>query len=169
MFGVTHDAEADSGHGGPRTSSPSAVVSPLSDAVGIGHRTGLFDTMAGLAPSTSDQITERFETGEGVRYTAFAEFHRFMAEESAAVFDNALVKVILPLAPELPGRLAGVDVAELDAAGAFDAVTASTPAPGPPAEAGGPGPCPSRRCQLLLGELGLLGDLRLLTARDRPD
>ncbi|GAA1467328.1 class I SAM-dependent methyltransferase [Nocardiopsis exhalans] len=150
---------------------------------GIGHRTGLFDTMAGLPPSTSSQIaeasglreryvrewlgamttggvvdhdpatgtfhlpaehhlpltrsggaanvaktmqilpmlgnvsaeiTERFETGGGVHYAAFADFHRFMAEESAAVFDNALIEVILPLAPELPGRLAeGIDVADI--------------------------------------------------------
>ncbi len=150
---------------------------------GIGHRTGLFDTMAGLPPSTSaeiaeaaglqeryvrewlgamttggvvthdpgtgtfhlpaehhlavtrsggpanvaktmqilpllgsvsTEIAERFETGGGVHYTAFAEFHRFMAEESAAVFDNALVEVILPLVPGLPDRLhERIDVADI--------------------------------------------------------
>lgn len=149
----------------------------------IGHRTGLFDTMAELAPSTSAQIAaaselqeryvrewlgamttggivehdpdagtfhlppehhpfvtrgggatnlaktmqmlpmlatvsneivDRFRHGGGVHYEAYTEFHRFMAEESAAVFDAALIDQILPLVPGLPDRLRdGIDVADI--------------------------------------------------------
>ncbi|MDZ7678107.1 MAG: class I SAM-dependent methyltransferase [Acidimicrobiales bacterium] len=149
----------------------------------IGHRTGLFDTMAQLPPSTSDgiaqaaglderyvrewlgamttggivehdpdagtfrlppehhpfvtrgggatnmaktmqmlpmlatisnEIVDRFHHGGGVHYEAYTEFHRFMAEESAAVFDAALIDQILPLVPGLPNRLRdGIDVADI--------------------------------------------------------
>ncbi|MFP3906895.1 MAG: class I SAM-dependent methyltransferase [Acidimicrobiales bacterium] len=149
----------------------------------IGHRTGLFDTMAQLPPSTSDgiaqaaglderyvrewlgamttggivehdpgtstfhlppehhpfvtraggptnlaktmqilpmlatvsnQIVDRFHHGGGVHYEAYAEFHRFMAEESAAVFDAALIDAIVPLVPGLPDRLQeGIDLADI--------------------------------------------------------
>ena len=149
----------------------------------IGHRTGLFDTMAELAPSTSaqiaeaaglqeryvrewlgamttggivehdpdtgtyhlpaehqpvltraagaanlaktmqilpmlgtvtDEIVDRFERGGGVHYTAFADFHRFMAEESATVFDSSLIDGIVPLVPGLPDRLQeGIALADI--------------------------------------------------------
>jgi hypothetical protein len=60
------------------------------------------------------KIIERFRHGSGLSYADYPHFHRNMAETSAAVHDAALLDVILPLAPELPGRLrAGIDVADV--------------------------------------------------------
>ncbi len=148
--------------------------------VSVGHRTGLFDTMADLPASTSDEIagaaelSERyvrewlaamvtggivtydlkrrtyllppehaacltrgaplgnlgvaanaipvvaaahdriidcFETGEGTRYDDYPCFHQMMAEDSGQTVVDQLFDLILPLAPELPGRLVdGIDV-----------------------------------------------------------
>ena len=64
--------------------------------------------------SVSDEVVDRFENGGGVHYSAFGDFHRFMAEESAAVFDNALIDVIVPLVPGLSDRLRqGIDLADI--------------------------------------------------------
>src|SRR5687768_9740222 len=149
----------------------------------IGHRTRLFDVMAGLAPSTSQEIADAgglderyvrewlgamttggivhhdadrgtfvlpaahaamltraagtnnlaattqfvslvgtveydvvacFGRGGGVPYSSYPEFQSLMAEESAAVFDAALVDVTLPLADGLVDRLRdGIDVADV--------------------------------------------------------
>ncbi len=149
----------------------------------IGHRTGLFDTLATLPPSTSEEIADAaglheryvrewlgamvtggivdfdprarryrlppehaasltraagtdnlaltmqyvallasvegevarcFRAGGGVPYSAYTDFHRLMAEDSATVHDAALVDGILPLVPGLPDRLAeGIDVADI--------------------------------------------------------
>jgi 2-polyprenyl-3-methyl-5-hydroxy-6-metoxy-1,4-benzoquinol methylase len=148
--------------------------------VSLGHRTGLFDTLASLPPSTSaaiaeaaelseryvrewlaamvtggivtydvtggtywlpaehaacltrgaplgnlavaastipvmgavhDRIVECFETGEGTRYEDYPCFHQIMAEDSGQTVVAQLFDLILPLAPELPGRLVeGIDV-----------------------------------------------------------
>lgn len=60
------------------------------------------------------KIIERFHTGGGLSYSDYPRFHRTMAEESAGVFDAALLDVILPLVPQLPARLqAGIDVADI--------------------------------------------------------
>ncbi|MDQ0820828.1 SAM-dependent methyltransferase [Arthrobacter sp. V4I6] len=59
------------------------------------------------------KIIERFRHGSGLSYADYPHFHKNMAETSAAVHDAALLDVILPLAPGLPGRLkAGIDVAD---------------------------------------------------------
>lgn len=146
----------------------------------IGHRTGLFDAMAGRAPSTSaeiaaasglaeryvrewlavmvtggvvtydpagghyhlpaehaasltrgaplgnlavyaqhvalmGQVQERilhcFATGEGAAYADYPDFHRLMAEDSDQTVVDQLDTAILPLAGDLPERLAaGIDV-----------------------------------------------------------
>ena len=151
--------------------------------ISVGHRVGLFDAMAGLAPSTSEQVAsaanvheryvrewlgamtaggvvsydpewrtyslpaehaasltraagpdnlaiqtqflpllatvespvvECFREGGGVPYSEYHEFHRLMAEDSAAVHDAALLDGIVPLVPGLDDRLrAGIDVADI--------------------------------------------------------
>lgn len=141
--------------------------------VSIGHRTGLFDTMAGMEPATSqeiaaeaglderyvrewlsslavgrfvemdeegrfrlpvehaafltrdaapdnfavfaqyiavlgaveDDIVTCFREGGGVPYEKFPRFHEVMAEDSAQTVLSSLEEHILPLVPELPGRL----------------------------------------------------------------
>ncbi|MFI6156721.1 class I SAM-dependent methyltransferase [Kitasatospora sp. NPDC051170] len=164
------------------------VVQVLNDAclglmTSIGHQTGLFDLMAGLAPSTSEEIAtaaglnERyvrewlggmvvagfvaydpekavyalppehaasltraagpenlaammpflammgeveqellghFRTGGGMPYSAYPRFQELQAEESARVYDLALVDEILPLVPGLTERLrTGIDALDV--------------------------------------------------------
>lgn len=68
----------------------------------------------GLLGSVEAEVERCFRAGGGVPYTAYTEFHRLMAEESAQVHDAALVDVIVPLVPGLPERLdAGIDVADI--------------------------------------------------------
>ncbi|MER7752042.1 class I SAM-dependent methyltransferase [Kitasatospora sp. NPDC097643] len=174
----TEKQEAFAGH----------VVEVLNDAcvglmTSIGHQTGLFDLMAGLAPSTSEEIARaaglneryvrewlgamvvagfveydperrsyllppehaasltraagpenmaammpflammgeveqellgHFRTGGGMPYSAYPRFQGLMSEESARVFDQALVDGIVPLVPGLTERLrAGIDVLDV--------------------------------------------------------
>lgn len=67
-----------------------------------------------LLASVESLVADCFRVGGGVPYSAFTEFHRFMAEDSGAVFDATLVDVVLPLVPGLPERLRdGLDVADV--------------------------------------------------------
>jgi 2-polyprenyl-3-methyl-5-hydroxy-6-metoxy-1,4-benzoquinol methylase len=59
------------------------------------------------------KIVGCFRQGGGLPYSEFPRFHALMAEVSGAVFDNALVDVVLPLVDGLPERLrSGVDAAD---------------------------------------------------------
>lgn len=75
---------------------------------------GNFGVAANAIPviaAVHDRIVECFETGEGTRYEDYPCFHQFMAEDSGQTVVDRLFDAILPLAPELPGRLeAGIDV-----------------------------------------------------------
>jgi 2-polyprenyl-3-methyl-5-hydroxy-6-metoxy-1,4-benzoquinol methylase len=54
-----------------------------------------------------------FREGGGLPYSEYPRFHALMAEQSAAVFDIALVDVVLPLVDGLVKRLrSGADVAD---------------------------------------------------------
>ena len=58
-----------------------------------------------------DRIVACFESGEGTRYEDYPCFHQMMAEDSDQTVVAQLFDLILPLAPELPGRLVeGIDV-----------------------------------------------------------
>lgn len=157
-----------------------AFTAPL---VSIGHRTGLFDTMASLPPATSEeiagaaglneryvrewlgcmttsriveydpragtyrlppehaafltraagpdnmatlaqyvalvgevesQVAECFQNGGGVPYSAYPRFQELQAEDSAKVFDAALIERILPLADGIIERLKdGIDAVDV--------------------------------------------------------
>ncbi|MEU9040834.1 MULTISPECIES: class I SAM-dependent methyltransferase [unclassified Kitasatospora] len=164
------------------------MVQVLNDAclgflTSLGHQTGLFDLMAGLAPSTSEEIAStaglneryvrewlggmvvggiveydperrtyalppehaasltraagpdnlgammqflsmigeveqdllgHFRTGGGMPYSAYPRFQRLQAEETARVYDLALVDAIVPLVDGLTERLrAGIDVVDI--------------------------------------------------------
>jgi 2-polyprenyl-3-methyl-5-hydroxy-6-metoxy-1,4-benzoquinol methylase len=66
-----------------------------------------------LLGEVEQKVVGCFRNGGGVPYSEFPRFHRLQAEESAAVFDAALVDVVLPLVDGLPERLrAGADVAD---------------------------------------------------------
>ena len=92
---------------------PAAHAASLTRAAGPGNLAGTMQFVSLLAGVESD-ITECFREGGGVPYSAYHEFHRLMAEDSAAVNDAALLDTIVPLVPGLTERLtAGIDVADV--------------------------------------------------------
>ncbi len=89
------------------------------------HRAGVLTRAAGpdnlalvalflpLLSEVEQQIIGCFREGGGLPYSEFPRFHTLMAEMSGAVYDSALVDVVLPLVDGLPERLrSGVDVAD---------------------------------------------------------
>jgi SAM-dependent methyltransferase len=67
-----------------------------------------------LLAGVEQGIVDCFRTGGGLSYDHFPRFHALMAEDSAAVFDAALVDVVLPLVEGLPDRLRdGIHVADI--------------------------------------------------------
>ncbi|HWF28490.1 MAG TPA: class I SAM-dependent methyltransferase [Mycobacterium sp.] len=89
------------------------------------HRAGVLTRVAGpdnlalvalFLPQLGEveqKIIGCFREGGGLPYSEFPRFHALMAEQSAAVFDAALVDVVLPLVDDLPERLrSGADVAD---------------------------------------------------------
>jgi 2-polyprenyl-3-methyl-5-hydroxy-6-metoxy-1,4-benzoquinol methylase len=89
------------------------------------HRAGALTRAAGpnnlalvalfvpLLSEVEQKIIGCFRGGGGLPYSEFPRFHALMAEVSGAVFDAALVDVILPLVDGLPERLrSGADVAD---------------------------------------------------------
>ena len=70
-------------------------------------------TMIPMMGEVEQKIIGCFQNGGGLHYSEYPRFHAMMAEESGAVFDAALIDVILPLVDGLPDRLrAGADVAD---------------------------------------------------------
>ncbi|MGH3960522.1 class I SAM-dependent methyltransferase [Mycobacterium sp.] len=70
-------------------------------------------TMIPMMGEVEQKIIGCFRNGGGLHYSEYPRFHAMMAEESGAVFDAALIDVILPLVDGLPDRLrAGADVAD---------------------------------------------------------
>jgi 2-polyprenyl-3-methyl-5-hydroxy-6-metoxy-1,4-benzoquinol methylase len=66
-----------------------------------------------LLSEVEQKVIGCFRAGGGVPYSEFPRFHRLMAEMSGAVFDAALIDVVLPLVDGLPERLrSGADVAD---------------------------------------------------------
>jgi SAM-dependent methyltransferase len=67
-----------------------------------------------LLAGVEDPIVECFQKGGGLSYAHYPRFHRLMAEDSAAVFDLALLDMVLPLVPGVVDRLrSGIDVADI--------------------------------------------------------
>ncbi len=58
-----------------------------------------------LLGAVEDQIVDRFQHGGGVDYAAYPRFHEVMEEDSAQTVLSALRDDILPLVPDLTGRL----------------------------------------------------------------
>lgn len=64
-----------------------------------------------LMGAVQDLLLERFESGAGTAYADYPCFHQLMAEDSGQTVVARLFDTLLPLAPELPGRLeAGIEV-----------------------------------------------------------
>jgi 2-polyprenyl-3-methyl-5-hydroxy-6-metoxy-1,4-benzoquinol methylase len=67
-----------------------------------------------LVSSVEGDVAAAFRNGGGVAYDKFPDFQRLQAEESAALYDSALVQAILPLADGVVERLhAGIDVVDI--------------------------------------------------------
>lgn len=67
-----------------------------------------------LLGQVEDDILESFKHGKGVPYDKYHRFHEVMAEDSGQTVLPALLDAILPLAPELTGRLeSGIRVLDL--------------------------------------------------------
>ena len=89
------------------------------------HRAGVLTRAAGpknlavvaqfipLLSEVEQKVIGCFRAGGGLPYSEFPRFHSLMAETSGAVFDAALIDVVLPLVDGLPERLrSGADVAD---------------------------------------------------------
>ncbi|MFE9817456.1 methyltransferase domain-containing protein [Streptomyces sp. NPDC005773] len=68
----------------------------------------------GMMGEVEQQVLEAFRTGAGLPYSAYPRFQGLQAEESAEVFDLALVNGIVPLVPGLTERLrSGIEVLDI--------------------------------------------------------
>jgi SAM-dependent methyltransferase len=92
---------------------PAEHAAVLTTAAGTHNMAHLMQFIA-MMGEVEQRIVERFRHGGGLSYADYPNFHRTMAEDSAAVNDASLIEVILPLADGLPEQLAaGIDVADI--------------------------------------------------------
>lgn len=92
---------------------PPEHAAVLTEAAGPNNMAHLMQYI-GVMGQVEQRIVERFHHGGGLSYADYPDFHRIMAQESAAVNDASLVDGILPLVDGLPRRLeAGIDVADI--------------------------------------------------------
>ena len=78
------------------------------------HNLALAAMFIPLLSEVEQKIIDCFREGGGLPYSEYPRFHMLMAEQSAAVFDTALVDVVLAMVDGLVERLrAGADVADL--------------------------------------------------------
>jgi SAM-dependent methyltransferase len=92
---------------------PPEHAASVTRAAGPGNLASFTQFIAMLG-SVEGDIVRCFREGGGVPYSEFPEFQRLVAEDSAMVFDAALLDVVLPLVPGLPARLRdGIDVADV--------------------------------------------------------
>jgi SAM-dependent methyltransferase len=92
---------------------PAEHAASVTRAAGPGNLASYTQFIALLA-DVEAKIVGCFKDGGGVPYSQFPEFQRLMAEDSAMIFDAALLDVIVPLVPGLPDRMRdGIDVADV--------------------------------------------------------
>ncbi|MFC9390606.1 class I SAM-dependent methyltransferase [Streptomyces venezuelae] len=85
----------------------------LTTAAGPDNLAGIMRYL-GLMGEVEQQVVRCFREGGGVPYSAYPRFQRLQAEESARVYDLALVDTIVPLVPGLAEQLReGVDVLDV--------------------------------------------------------
>jgi len=92
---------------------PTAHAASLTRAAGPGNLAAVMQFIPLLA-TVDSSVVRCFREGGGVPYSEFHDFHRLMAEDSAALQDVALTGAIVPLVDGLAGRLdEGIDVADI--------------------------------------------------------
>ncbi len=75
---------------------------------------GFFAQYISLMGAIEPEIDRVFREGGGVPYSAYPSFQELQRDETARVFDAALVPTMLPLVPGLVERLeAGIDVVDI--------------------------------------------------------
>ncbi|POG44943.1 transcriptional regulator [Streptomyces sp. ZL-24] len=85
----------------------------LTTAAGPDNLAGMMQYI-GLMGEVEQQVVRCFREGGGVPYSAYPRFQRLQAEESARVYDLALVDTIVPLVPGITERLReGIDVLDV--------------------------------------------------------
>jgi SAM-dependent methyltransferase len=98
---------------GERFRLPAEHAAWLTTAAGPNNLARIMQYVPLLA-GVEQGIVGCFHAGGGLAYDQFPRFHALMAEDSAAVFDAALVDVIIPLVDGLSERLRdGIDVADI--------------------------------------------------------
>ncbi|MEV8097224.1 methyltransferase domain-containing protein [Kitasatospora sp. NPDC085879] len=92
---------------------PPEHAASLTAAAGPDNLAGIMQYIA-LMGEVEQQVVSAFRNGGGVPYSAYPRFQALQAEESARVYDLALVDTIVPLVPGLPERLrSGIDVLDI--------------------------------------------------------
>jgi SAM-dependent methyltransferase len=91
---------------------PPEHAASVTRAAGPGNLAAMTEFFS-LMGNVEDGIVEAFRKGGGVPYSGFPKFQQLMAQESAAIFDAALIDVTLPLAGMSDGLEKGIDVADI--------------------------------------------------------
>ncbi|MFJ8083092.1 class I SAM-dependent methyltransferase [Streptomyces sp. NPDC096205] len=92
---------------------PPEHAASLTTAAGPDNLAGMMPYIA-LLGEVEQQIVRCFHDGGGVPYSAYPRFQALQAQETARVYDAALVDTIVPLAPGLTERLrAGIDALDV--------------------------------------------------------
>jgi SAM-dependent methyltransferase len=92
---------------------PPEHAASLTSAAGPDNLAGMMPYLA-LMGEVEQQVVRCFREGGGVPYSAYPRFQALQAQESARVYDAALVDTIVPLVPGLTERLRdGIDVLDL--------------------------------------------------------
>lgn len=99
---------------GPATYAlPPEHAASLTTAAGVDNLAGMMPYI-GLMGEVEQQVVACFRDGGGVPYSAYPRFQALQAEETARVYDAALVDKIVPLVPGLTERLRdGIDVLDV--------------------------------------------------------
>jgi 2-polyprenyl-3-methyl-5-hydroxy-6-metoxy-1,4-benzoquinol methylase len=94
-------------------SLPPEHAACLTSAAGPDNLAGMMPYIA-LMGEVEQRVVRCFHEGGGVPYSAYPRFQALQAEETARVYDLALVDTIVPLVPGLEERLrAGIDVLDV--------------------------------------------------------
>ncbi|MER6061333.1 methyltransferase domain-containing protein [Streptomyces sp. NPDC001792] len=92
---------------------PAEHAASLTTAAGPDNVAAMMPYVA-LMGEVEQQVVRCFRRGGGVPYSAYPRFQALRAEETARIYDLALVDVIVPLVPGLPERLrAGIEVLDV--------------------------------------------------------
>ncbi|MBZ4016684.1 class I SAM-dependent methyltransferase [Streptomyces purpurogeneiscleroticus] len=92
---------------------PPEHAASLTAAAGPDNLAGMMPYLA-LMGEVEQQVVNSFRAGGGVPYSAYPRFQALQAQETARVYDAALVDTIVPLVPGLTERLRdGIDALDV--------------------------------------------------------